>query len=95
MMKEHNERNKVEEIPDPQGEPVKVYEDAMKMKAELDAMTDHKFLKKQNEAVKRALDRNDFKTHELLTKQGKINDKAFVYEFLEEEQSDGKSLDGN
>lgn len=46
MMREHNEREKIEETPDPQGEPVKVYEDAMKIKAELDAMTDVKFLKK-------------------------------------------------
>jgi nucleoid-associated protein YejK len=52
-----------------------------------------KFLKKQNAAKVKALENKDLRTYDLLTKEGKIEDKQFVYDYLEEEMSDGKSLD--
>lgn len=66
------------------------YENALKLKGELDSITDVKFLKKQNAAKVKALENKDLRTYDLLTKEGK---KQFVYDYLEEEMSDGKSLD--
>lgn len=41
-----------------------------------------------------ALEKKDFKGFDMMTKEGKINDRQFVYDYLGEEMSDGKSLDG-
>jgi nucleoid-associated protein YejK len=40
------------------------------------------------------LQREDFKNYDLMTKGGKIDDKKFIYDYLGEDISDGKSLDG-
>lgn len=49
---------------------------------------------KQTAALQLALDRDDFKNYDLMTKQNKKDDKQFVYDYLGEDMSDGKSLDG-
>jgi hypothetical protein len=48
-------------------------------------LTDTKFLNKQNQAIAEALRKDDMKTYDLLTKEGKKDDKAFVYDYLQEE----------
>lgn len=62
--------------------------------ADLAKLVDTKFVTKQNAALQLALQRDDFKTYDLLTKEDKKNDKHFVYDYLGEDMSDGKSLDG-
>ena len=47
----------------------------MEHKKDLDNLTDIKFMKKQNAAVELALQKEDFTTYDLLTKEGKKEDK--------------------
>lgn len=57
-------------------------------------MTDHKFLKKHIAACALALERDDFKAFDAMKKGDKQFDKKFIYDYLNEDESDGKSLDG-
>ena len=70
------------------------YQQLQQHKADMNKLTDTKFISKQNQAVQLALQREDFKLYDQLTKEGKKDDKQFVYDYLGEDMSDGKSLDG-
>ena len=73
---------------------VQVYKQLQECKSELSKLTDTKFMMKQTAALQLALQRDDFKNYDLMTKQHKKDDKQFVYDYLGEDMSDGKSLDG-
>ncbi len=59
----------------------------------MEKLSDPKTIVKLNAALDLALKKEDYKSFDLIQKEKK-NDKKFLYEYLGEEESDGKSMDG-